>query len=184
MKQKKVIKICTGCQKPFKTVRAKFCSLKCSNRHKSGYNTIHKCLSCGNDFLRKKSNQKYCSTECYTQKDKQTKIFCLKCNKQREALKGKCIFCIIDNKKLSYEAVSQNMKHYLEIEEFLYEMKRKRYFADESDIFKTIHYYDLIKPDVDPPDDNPLTLLNQFFFEISQWYKKKRRIIVRRILSS
>lgn len=61
-------KTCPTCGKTFeaRTVRAKYCSKRCCNRHSHPLVPIldKACVFCGNHFKTKKPNARYCSSAC------------------------------------------------------------------------------------------------------------------------
>ncbi len=127
---------CDYCGKEFikegQKKKASYCSPSCNSTHwrqkkDKGYTKpLASCLYCEKEFVKTRVDRLFCNYKCGTYYNQRTKL------------------CRLS--KTSIKKYKKNTIDLLEIKDFVYDIKRKRFMANHVDIFKLIHYHAQVHP--------------------------------------
>lgn len=165
---------CLYCGKIFIAHRSdkKVCSVDCGNKIYRGYTYYDKnreCLICGKSFIANRSDHLCCSAPC-RQKNS--------INKKRAGI-PKVKKNIIKEDDLLYKRV-YNKSGYIplkEVEDFIFSMYRKRWWADHADIFQLINIHSNIFSIRRVPDNikDYELYFGKMMKQIIVWYKGNKK---------
>ena len=200
---KKIIKKCLYCEKDFVTTRADYCSGKCYRRLKSlnkkQSNNVRDCFVCGESFIVTRIDKKCCNKQCsaiYSNRKRNgykkfnAKKVCTNCGQEKplsnfynvyKTYYAFCKVCFNNNNEDKFLIEKLKVNNFIDVETFLYKIKRQKWMASDADIFDLIDLYDRIYPEDTLTKEEPLEALNDFFFKMAFWYKEKKNEIYKNI---
>ena len=115
------------------------------------------CLWCHQEFIPKKRNALNCSN---------------KCSSYYSSWKSRTLkkYGVLNKR----EEVSRNQ--FLEVHNYLQDMKTKNFIADLVDIYKLVHFYDVAFPHLEnlPKPGAPERSLPIMFYKLAVWYRNKK----------
>jgi len=161
---------------------------------------MNRCIVCDKEFTAIKSTRKISSRVCYNKKSLDDKfdkmkrwgyIKCVKCKTYKEKTSdnfyienglprgNKCITCFKAKKSTVHSiAYLQRIGRDLDVVEvgdFILDLKLKSYWADMIDIFRLIHYFDVLYPQSTLPDYLPERNFNIMFEKIAKWWVAQKK---------
>lgn len=148
------------------------------------------CDYCGKEFIKEGQKKKasYCSPSCNSAHWRQKKdkgyikplASCLYCQTEFVKTRVDRLFCSykcgVYYKRVSKTSIKKYEKNkidLLEIKDFVYDIKRKRFMANQVDIFKLIHYHAQVHPNrfYNDEDISKETIFNSMYKDLVEHLK-------------
>jgi hypothetical protein len=129
-------------------------------------NLISTCPTCSKIFIKNRVDKVCCSVSCSSAYNRLKKLDGREIRSYTKRGQGK--------QKKEYKK-KENTNVFKEVQEYIMYMKSKSYYADYVDLFKLVHVYDLVYPNLTQiPNMRDVEKSSDIMFaKICVWYKNK-----------